>query len=166
MSVFAMPKHIIKVISSLTRSFLWKGTSTSHGIFKVAWHRVIKSKSFGGLGLRSIYNKNLALLFKWLWNLDKGVAGGWQEHILLKYRPHFMNGIPAFTGSLSPTWHGIVSTNFSTQNIANLLHLVTRGTFGFGLTLGLALQPLSSSYTPDFITFPSSKKPALQIYII
>jgi len=126
MSVFAMPKHIIKVISSLTRSFLWKGTSTSHGIFKVAWHRVIKSKSFGGLGLRSIYNKNLALLFKWLWNLDKGVAGGWQEHILLKYRPHFMNGIPAFTGSLSPTWHGIVSTNFSTQNIANLLHANVR----------------------------------------
>jgi hypothetical protein len=36
MSVFAMPKGIIKVISSLTRFFLWKGTSTSHGIFKVA----------------------------------------------------------------------------------------------------------------------------------
>jgi len=121
-SVFVMPKGIIKVISSLTWSFLWKGTSTSHGIFKVAWHKVIKSKSSGGLGLGSILNKNLALLFKWLWNLDNGVAGGWQEHILLKYRPHFMNGIPKFTGSLSPTWHDIVSAIFSSQNIANLLH--------------------------------------------
>ncbi|XP_073263045.1 uncharacterized protein [Populus alba] len=122
MSVFAMPKGVTKAISSLTRSFLWKGSSTSHGLFKVAWHKVIKDKSSGGLGLGSIHNKNLALLFKWLWNLDNGVAGGWQEHILLKYRPHFINGIPEFAGSLSPTWHGIVSAIFSTQNIANLLH--------------------------------------------
>jgi hypothetical protein len=58
MLVFAMPKGIIKVISSLTRSFLWKGTSTSHGIFKVAWHKVIKSKSSGGLGLGPSTIKN------------------------------------------------------------------------------------------------------------
>ena len=72
--------------------------------------------------LESIHSKNLALLFKWLWNLDNGVAGDWQEHILLKYRPHFMNGIPAFTGSLSPSWHGMVLAISSTQNITNLLH--------------------------------------------
>jgi hypothetical protein len=75
----------------------------------VAWHNVIKSKSFGGLGLGSLHNKHLALLFKWLWNLDKGVAGGWQDLILQKYRPHFANGLPVFAGSLSPTWYGMVS---------------------------------------------------------
>ena len=48
-------------------------------------------------------------MFKWLWNLDKGVAGGWQELILRKYQPHFTNGLPVFTGSLSPTWRGMVS---------------------------------------------------------
>jgi hypothetical protein len=48
-------------------------------------------------------------MFKWLWNLDKGVVGGWQELILWKYRPHFANGLPVFAGSLSPTWRGMIS---------------------------------------------------------
>jgi hypothetical protein len=82
MSVFTMPKGITKAISSINRCFLWKRTSNSHGICKVAWHKVIKSKPLGGLGLGSIHNKNLALMFKWLWNLDKRVVGGWQDLIL------------------------------------------------------------------------------------
>jgi hypothetical protein len=85
MSVFPMSKGITKVISSINRYFLWKGTSNSQGIYKVAWHKVIKNKFFGGLELGSLHNKNLALLFKWLWNLDKRVAGGWQDLILRKY---------------------------------------------------------------------------------
>ena len=83
----------------------------------MAWYKVVKCKSSGGLGLGSLYNKNLALLFKWLWNPDKGVAGGWQELI-----PYFMNGLPMFAGSLSPTWHGMVSVISSPQSIANLLN--------------------------------------------
>jgi hypothetical protein len=81
MSVFSMPKGITKAISSIICSFLCKGTSNSHGICNVAWHKVIKSKSSDGLGMGSLHNKNLALLFKWLWNLDKGMAGGWQDLI-------------------------------------------------------------------------------------
>jgi len=162
MSVFAMPKGTIKVISSLTRSFLWKGTSTSHGIFKVAWHKVIKSKSSGGLGLGSIHNKNLALLFKWLWNLDDGVAGGWQEHILLKYRPHFINGIPAFTGSLSPTWHGIVSAIFSTQNIANLLHANVGFNVGDGRNIQFWTDSWLGSATTLQLLFPRLYNLSLQ----
>jgi hypothetical protein len=69
----------------------------------VAWHKVIKSKSSRGLRLWSLHNKNLALLFKWLWNLDKGVVGGWQDFILQKYQPHFTNDLPVFACSLSPT---------------------------------------------------------------
>jgi hypothetical protein len=161
MSVFAMPKGIIKVISSLTRFFLWKGTSTSHGIFKVAWLKVIKSKSSGGLGLGSIHNKNLALLFKWLWNLDNGVAGGWQEHILLKYRPHFMNGIPEFTGSLSPTWHGFVSAIFSSQNIANLLHANVGFKVGDGRNIRFWTDSWLGSATPLRLLFPRLYKLSL-----
>ena len=118
MSVFTMPKGIAKSISSINRCFLWKGSSNSHGICKVAWHKVIKSKPLRGLGLGSIHSKNLALMFKWLWNLDKGVAGGWQELILQKYRPHFTNGLPVFTGSLSPTWRGMVSAISLNHSIA------------------------------------------------
>ena len=117
MSVFSMPKGINKVITSINCSFLWKVNLNSHGICKVAWHKVIKSKSFNGLGLGSLHNKNLALLFKWLYNLDKGVAGGWQDLILRKYWPHFANGLHVFAGSLSPIWHGMISVISSNQII-------------------------------------------------
>jgi hypothetical protein len=75
----------------------------SHGICNVALYKVIKSKSLGGLGLGSLYHKNLALLFKWVWNLDNGVTKGWQEFILYKYQPNFANGLHVFPSSLSPT---------------------------------------------------------------
>ena len=65
MFVFPMIKGIINVKSSINRSFLWNSILNSHGICKVAWHKVIKSKSLGGLSLGSPYHKNLALLFKW-----------------------------------------------------------------------------------------------------
>ena len=118
MLVFTMSKGITKAISSINRCFFWKSSLNSHGICKVAWHKVIKSKLLGGLGLGSIHNKNLALMFKWLWNLDKGVVGDWQELILRKYRPHFTNGLPVFASSLSPTWRGMVSSISLNHNIA------------------------------------------------
>lgn len=108
MSIFPMPKGITKVISSINCSFLWKGTSNSHGICKVAWQKVIKNKPLGGLGLGSLHNKNLALLFKWLWNLDKGVAGGWQDLILWKYQPKIANGLLVFYLCIGMAWHDMV----------------------------------------------------------
>lgn len=65
MFVFPMIKGIINAISSINRSFLWNGILNSHGIFKVARHKVIKSKSLSGLGLGSLDHKNLDVLFKW-----------------------------------------------------------------------------------------------------
>jgi len=103
MSIYHMPKGIINVISSINHSFLWSGSLNSHGICNVALYKVIKSKSLGGLGLGSLYHKNLALLFKWVWNLDNGVTKGWQEFILYKYQPNFANGLHVFPSSLSPT---------------------------------------------------------------
>jgi len=76
MFVYPMSNGIINVISSINCSFSWSGCSTSHEIFKVAWHKVIKLKSLDGLDLGSLNHKNLALFFKWAWNLKNGVAKG------------------------------------------------------------------------------------------
>jgi hypothetical protein len=66
MSIFPMLKGIINAISYINHIFfLWNGISNSHAICKVAWHKIIKCKSFGGLDLGSLHHKNLALLFKW-----------------------------------------------------------------------------------------------------
>jgi hypothetical protein len=76
-------------------------------------------KSRGRLGLGSIYNKNLALLFKWMWNLDNRWYGGWQEFIVNKYKPCFDNGLPTFDHHLSPTWYGIYKSLTSFWNFSS-----------------------------------------------
>jgi hypothetical protein len=120
----------------------------------VAWYKVIKSKSFSGLGLRSLYNKNLDLLFKWLWNLNKEVAGRWQELILLKYRPYFRNSLPMFAGSLSPTWHDMVSVISSSQSIATLLHLNVGFKVGDGRNIRFWTDSWLGSATTLQLLFP------------
>jgi hypothetical protein len=118
MFVYPMSNDIINVISSINCFFLWSGCSTSHEIFKVAWHKVIKSKSLGGLDLGFLYHKILALLFKWDWNLDNEVARGWQKFILRKYQPNLANELHVFVGSLSSTWCGIVLAFSTSESIA------------------------------------------------
>jgi len=162
MSVFPMSKGITKVISSINRYFLWKGTSNSHGIYKVAWHKVIKNKFFGGLELGSLHNKNLALLFKWLWNLDKRVAGGWQDLILRKYRPHFTNGLPVFAGSLSPTWRGMVSAISLNQSIVIPLQSNVRFKVGDGRNIKFWTNSWLGFATPLQLLFPRLYNLSLQ----
>ncbi|XP_073265324.1 uncharacterized protein [Populus alba] len=108
---FAMPKGVTKAISSLTRSFLWKGSSTSHGLFKVAWHKTME----------------------------------WQE-----------------AGSLSPTWHGIVSAIFSTQNIANLLHANVGFKVGDGRNIRFWTDSWLGSATTLQLLFPRLYNLSLQ----
>jgi hypothetical protein len=160
-----MPKGITKAISSINRCFLWKGTSNSHGICKVAWHKVIKSKPLGGLGLGSIHNKNLALMFKWLWNLDKRVVGGWQDFILRKHRPYFVNGLPVFAGSLSPTWRGMVSAISLNHSISAPL----QSNVGFRVGDGRNIRFWSNSWlghaAPLQFMFPRLYNLSLQQYL-
>jgi hypothetical protein len=75
--------------------------------------------------LGSLHNKNLALLFKWLWNLNKGVALGWKDLIFQKYQPKFTNGLSMFAGSLSPTWRGMVSSISLNESIIIPLHSIS-----------------------------------------
>ena len=126
------------------------------------WHKVIKSKSFGDLELGSLHDKNLALLFKWLWNLDKGVAGGWQDLILRKYQPHFANGLYMFASSLSPTWHGMVSAISSNQSIAIPLQSNFRLKVGDRRNIRFWTDSWLGSATPLQLLFPKLYNLSLQ----
>jgi hypothetical protein len=102
MFVFLMPQSIIKTIFSILGRFLWSGSSDVSEMCKVAWNKVIKLKDHRGLGLGSLQGKNLALMFQWIWHLDGGNVGGWQEIIFNKYRPLFSIGLPSFNCHLIP----------------------------------------------------------------
>lgn len=60
MSVFLLPKSVIKAVEKLFCSFLWSGVSDSSFCAKVAWKKDCIPKIEGGLGLKdlTLWNKS------------------------------------------------------------------------------------------------------------
>ena len=67
MSIFRMPKSVVKRLEKLQRDFLWGGGSTGRKIHLINWEAVCTQKEKGGLGIRRIGLLNKALLGKLIW---------------------------------------------------------------------------------------------------
>ncbi|RVW34062.1 putative ribonuclease H protein [Vitis vinifera] len=83
MSIFRMPKSVVKRLEKLQRDFLWGGGNTGRKIHLVNWKVVCTQKDKGGLGIRRMGLLNKALLGKWIWRfaVEKDVVeeGHWGE---------------------------------------------------------------------------------------
>ena len=62
MSIFKVPKGILKVMESIRRRFFYGIEPSDNKITWVAWNKVLASKKQGGLGVSSFYSLNRALL--------------------------------------------------------------------------------------------------------
>ncbi|KAJ0628056.1 putative RNA-directed DNA polymerase [Helianthus annuus] len=69
LSLYKCPKTVLKTLEGIRRKFLWGGSNMMNKIRWVRWERIVASKDFGGLGIGSIKDLNLALLLKWWWRL-------------------------------------------------------------------------------------------------
>jgi mannosylglycoprotein endo-beta-mannosidase len=68
LSVFILKKWAIKRIDRIRRSFLWRGTAEANrGHCLVRWAKVMRPKSFGGLGILDLDLFSRALRLRWLW---------------------------------------------------------------------------------------------------
>jgi hypothetical protein len=70
MSVFLLPKWVIKEIDKIRRRFLWHGykeLQDKKPMCLVNWRVVTMSRSFGGLGVRDLSIMNQSLIVKWVW---------------------------------------------------------------------------------------------------
>ena len=68
MSIYKLPKWVIKRIDMLWRAFLWKGSNRVNGFnCLVNWDSVYKFKEQGGLGVNDLAQMNHALLIEWTW---------------------------------------------------------------------------------------------------
>jgi hypothetical protein len=72
-------------IEKLQREFLWGGMGDEVEHHLVGWDKVCAPKEVGGLGVRSLFLTNKALLGKWLWRF--GVEGHhlWRRVLVAKF---------------------------------------------------------------------------------
>src|ERR1041385_3593460 len=84
MSMFLLPKSVIKRLDVHRRRFFWQSSSVKKRYYMVKWDRICRSKKRGGLGVKNLYRQNISLLVKWWWKLEKN-NGLWQEVIKAKY---------------------------------------------------------------------------------
>lgn len=85
MQTFLLPKGFCNKLEKIIRAFLWGGDSENRKINLVAWEKVTKKKEFGGLGIRSMHEMNLAFLAKLGWRLVYDDASLWVRMFGSKY---------------------------------------------------------------------------------
>ncbi|GJW24413.1 RNA-directed DNA polymerase, eukaryota, reverse transcriptase zinc-binding domain protein, partial [Tanacetum coccineum] len=68
-SVFILPKTIAYDIERIMRDFVWNYGEFKRGKAKVNWDIVCKPKVEGGLGIKSLFSWNIALMSKHIWNI-------------------------------------------------------------------------------------------------
>lgn len=86
MSLFPIPKGVIQKINAIQRKFLWGGSSEKRGFPLLKWELIQLPTLMGGLNVSNILNRNLGLMFKWLWRFFNEPTALWREIVMAKYR--------------------------------------------------------------------------------
>nr|GEV88364.1 hypothetical protein [Tanacetum cinerariifolium] len=68
-SLFILPLTVCDNIDNLMSNFLWANKGSSGSMISIKWVDACRPKNQGGLGLKSMYEKNIALMAKHLWNI-------------------------------------------------------------------------------------------------
>ena len=64
MSIYLLPKTIVKALDKQRRTFFWQGGGTKKKYHLVKWDVICFSKRKGGLGVKDIFKMNISLLCK------------------------------------------------------------------------------------------------------
>lgn len=66
-SLFIAPVAVTDALEKIRRNFLWGVEYVKRKIHWVSWHKIVASKTNGGLGVGSIRALNIILIVKWWW---------------------------------------------------------------------------------------------------
>ncbi|GJT45462.1 hypothetical protein Tco_0954177 [Tanacetum coccineum] len=70
MSIFKVPKGVLKVMESIRSNFFKGASMLEKKISWIAWDKVLPLKKKGSLGVSSYFALNRALLLKWVWRFE------------------------------------------------------------------------------------------------
>ncbi|GJW15089.1 RNA-directed DNA polymerase, eukaryota [Tanacetum coccineum] len=85
MSIFKVPKGVLKVMESIRSNFFKGAEPSEKKISWVAWEKILASKKKGGLGVSSFHAFNRALLLKWVWRFVSQDSSLWFHVIQAVY---------------------------------------------------------------------------------
>nr|GEV65195.1 RNA-directed DNA polymerase, eukaryota [Tanacetum cinerariifolium] len=100
MSIFKVPKGILKSMEAIHSNFFNGIDSTVKKIMWAAWDKILASKKNGGLGVSSFHALNRALLLKWVWRFISQDGSLWFRVIQALYGP----SIVSHPVNLSSNW--------------------------------------------------------------
>lgn len=124
MSLFKMPKTVVKKLEQIQRKFLWGDSTEKRKLHLVKWERVTLSKKCGGLGIKKIHVQNLSLLSKWWWRFGSEKESLWAKTIRAKYGIDDSSWLPVQPSSLtrfSQIWGDIASLIGEGSEIAGII---------------------------------------------
>eukprot|EP00253_Pinus_taeda_P021359 PITA_21359 len=87
LSILPAPQGILHRIRTIQRTFLWKGNAEKNKWALVAWNKLCKSKSLGGLNLIDTQTANNICGAKLWWRWLKVPHLPWAKHWKEKYTP-------------------------------------------------------------------------------
>ena len=83
MSMYLLPKTILKKIDVIRKRFFWQGGNVKRKYHLVKWLKICQLKKKGGLGVKDLWKMNISLMCKWWWKLERS-EGLWQEIVRKK----------------------------------------------------------------------------------
>ncbi|XP_022030427.1 uncharacterized protein LOC110931338 [Helianthus annuus] len=116
LSLFAAPKGVINKLEKIRRDFLWGKTSAGRKLRWMRWSLLLKSKKYGGLGVGSIRDFNLAMLAKWWWRFKENPNQLWAIVVDAIHKGRASNGNPPFIPvkkTLPGVWKDVASVDGS-----------------------------------------------------
>nr|GEY59888.1 RNA-directed DNA polymerase, eukaryota [Tanacetum cinerariifolium] len=91
MSIFKVPKGILKSMEAIRSNFFNGIDYTVKKITWAAWDKILASKKNGGLGVSSFHALNRALLLKWVWRFISQDGSLWFHIIQALYGPSIVS---------------------------------------------------------------------------
>ncbi|GKC24663.1 RNA-directed DNA polymerase, eukaryota, reverse transcriptase zinc-binding domain protein, partial [Tanacetum coccineum] len=127
MSIYSMPTTVCNKLESMRNKFFIGCDHDKKKMTLLKWKRCLASKSQGGLGIGSIYELNIRLLFKWIWRFFTRPCDLWARVIQNIYGLcGGINASPARRSRFS-TWCSILSSiSKLKQKGVDLLSLCSR----------------------------------------